>query len=106
MKNKRSLLGICIVSALACLFLTEAVAQEARKIVVLPFEVHSRANAVQIQEAIARGLTAELQKSKNIQVVDKDAVDAATAGGKPRLRVLFRIELNQLHPIRRNIGEK
>ena len=82
MKNKRSLLGICIVIALACLFLTEAVAQEARKIVVLPFEVHSRANAVQIQEAIARGLTAELQKSKNIQVVDKGAVDAATAGGK------------------------
>ena len=82
MNKKRALIGICIVVALACLFLTEAVAQDVRKIAVLPFEIHSRANEAQIREAIDKGLTAELLKSKNIQVLDKSVVDAETRGGK------------------------
>ncbi len=82
MKNKLSLIGICMVVTLACFFLTEAVAQDVRKIAVLPFEVNSRDNAAQLQEAIAKGLTAELLKSKNIQVVDKNEIDAVTAGRK------------------------
>jgi len=45
MKNKLSLIGICMVATLACFFLTEAVAQDVRKIAVLPFEVNSRDNA-------------------------------------------------------------
>ena len=66
--------------ALALFFLPGAAAQDIKKIAVFPFEVHSRANAALLQEALVKGLTSELLKSKNIQVVDKNAIEKATAG--------------------------
>ena len=68
--------------ALSLFFLPRAAAQDIKKIAVFPFEVHSRANAVLLQEALVKGLTSELLKSKNIQVVDKNAIEKITAGRK------------------------
>jgi len=68
--------------ALALFFLPGAAAQDIKKIAVFPFEVHSRANAALLQEALVKGLTSEMLKSKNIQVVDKNAIEKATVGRK------------------------
>ena len=68
--------------ALSLFFLPGAAAQDIKKIAVFPFEVHSRAHAVLLQEALVKGLTSELLKSKNIQVVDKNAIEKVTAGRK------------------------
>jgi outer membrane protein insertion porin family len=68
--------------ALSLFFLPGAAAQDIKKIAVFPFEVHSRANAALLQEALVKGLTSELLKSKNIQVVDKNAIEKVTAGRK------------------------
>ena len=68
--------------ALSLFFLPGAAAQDIKKIAVFPFEVHSRANAALLQEALVKGLTSEMLKSKNIQVVDKNAIEKVTAGRK------------------------
>ena len=71
-----------MIMALSLFFLPGAAAQDIKKIAVFPFEVHSRANAALLQEALVKGLTSELLKSKNIQVVDKNAIEKVTAGRK------------------------
>jgi outer membrane protein insertion porin family len=71
-----------MIMALALFFLPGAAAQDIKKIAVFPFEVHSRANAALLQEALVKGLTSELLKSKNIQVVDQNAIEKVTAGRK------------------------
>ncbi len=71
-----------MIIALALFFLPGAAAQDIKKIAVFPFEVHSRANAALLQEALVKGLTSELLKSKNIQVVDQNAIEKVTAGRK------------------------
>jgi outer membrane protein insertion porin family len=80
--HKLSLIVICIVFALAPFFLSSADAQEIRKIAIFPFEVHSRTHAPLLQEALSKGLTAELLKSKNIEVVERNAIAEVTAGRK------------------------
>jgi outer membrane protein insertion porin family len=46
-------------------------AQDVKKILILPFDVHSKTSAVTLQESIYRGLSSELTKSKHIQILDR-----------------------------------
>lgn len=57
-----------------------AVADELRKIVVFPFEVHSRTDAAGLQKTVDTGLPLELLKSKFIRVIDRNAVIEALQG--------------------------
>ncbi|HUH65029.1 MAG TPA: outer membrane protein assembly factor BamA [Syntrophales bacterium] len=51
----------------------EVQAEEAKKIVILPFEVHARTNATTLQEAIYKGLTTEFLKSRTMVLVDRNS---------------------------------
>ncbi len=50
-------------------------ADDVKKIIILPFEVHSKANVLIFQNAIYEGLTGQLRKVKNINILDKDVVN-------------------------------
>jgi len=57
-------------------------AEEPKTIAVLPFDVHSKANAQRLQEAIYNALSAELTRAKTIHLIDRDAVTKAVKGEK------------------------
>ena len=58
-----------------------AFAEDIKKIVLLPFDVHSMANAANLQNAIYKGISQEFAKSKNIQVIER-SVFAKSIEGK------------------------
>ena len=78
--NKKNRFIILVVVAIALCWAAESIADEIRKIAVFPFEIHTRTNAASIQEAIDKGLPAELLKSKFIEVIDRDAIISAIRG--------------------------
>lgn len=73
MINKTRLSKIALFFIL-CLWIIpqNILAQDVRKIVLLPFDVHSKANAVSLRESVYRGLSLELAKSKHIQIIDRN----------------------------------
>src|SRR5271157_5594715 len=67
-------LPIRIIILLASLLLLHhhiALAEDGKKIAILPFDVHAKANAANLQEAIYKGLSTEFAKSKSIQIIDR-----------------------------------
>jgi outer membrane protein insertion porin family len=78
--NKKNLFIILAVVAIALCWVAESIADEIRKIAIFPFEIHTRTNTAGIQEAIDKGLPAELLKSKFIEVLDRDAIMSAIRG--------------------------
>jgi outer membrane protein insertion porin family len=73
-----------VIFLLALLLLIDypnAFAEDVKKIVLLPFDVYSKANVSNLQEAIYKGISSELVKSKNIQLIEKSAL-AKTIEGK------------------------
>ena len=80
--NKNSLL-IKIIILLASLLLAHhhnALAEDLKKIAILPFEVHAQANAANLREAIYKGLSTEFAKSKSIQLIERVALAKAMEG--------------------------
>lgn len=78
--NKKNRFIILAVVAIALCWAAESIADEIRKIAIFPFEIHTRTNAASLQEAIDKGLPAELLKSKFIEVLDRDAILSAIRG--------------------------
>jgi outer membrane protein insertion porin family len=58
-----------------------ALAEDGKKIAILPFEVHAKANAANLQEDLYKGLSTEFAKSKSIQIVERGSF-AKTIEGK------------------------
>ncbi|MGZ6291051.1 MAG: hypothetical protein ACXWMK_02515, partial [Syntrophales bacterium] len=82
MNNHRLPIGIMILLASLLLLLHHhiALAEEGKKIVILPFDVHAKANAANLQEAIDKGLSTEFAKSKSIQLIDRSSFAKAIEG--------------------------
>jgi outer membrane protein insertion porin family len=78
--NKKNRFVILAVVAIALCWAAESFADEIRKVAVFPFEIHTRTNTASIQEAIDKGLPAELLKSKFIEVIDRGAILSAIRG--------------------------
>jgi outer membrane protein insertion porin family len=57
-------------------------AEDVKKIVLLPFEIYSKANVSELREAIYKGLSAELVKSKNIQLTERGTFAKSIEGKK------------------------
>jgi outer membrane protein insertion porin family len=81
--NKKNLVMLMIVFAIALCTAAPAMADDIRKIAVFPFEINSRTNAAALQDALDRGLPSELLKSKFIRLIDRDAVAGALRGKRP-----------------------
>ena len=80
--NKNSLL-IKIVFLLASLLLMHhhnALAEDLKKIAILPFEVHAQANAANLREAIYKGLSTEFARSKSFQLIERVSLAKAMEG--------------------------
>lgn len=65
-----------------CLLSGTAVAEDVKKVALVPFTIHSKDNKENLQEALLKGLTAEISKIKAIQLIDQSIVSRMT-GGKP-----------------------
>jgi TolB-like protein len=68
---------------MAALFLMDyqyAFAQDVKKIVLLPFDVYSKASALNLQETIYKGISSELVKAKNIQLIERSALAKSLEG--------------------------
>lgn len=57
-------------------------AENIKTVALFPFEVHSTSlqKAAELQEILYRGVSTELQKSKNIRLVGREHIDAGTEG--------------------------
>jgi outer membrane protein insertion porin family len=82
MINKKNLIKITLLFIL-CLWIIpqNILAQDVKKIVLLPFDVHSKANTDTLRESIYKGLSLELAKSKHVQIIDRN-VFLKTVEGK------------------------
>ena len=73
-------------SILLILFLVinhqNVLAEDVKKIALFPFEIYSKANVSELREAIYKGLSAELVKSKNIQLIERGILAKAIEGKK------------------------
>lgn len=72
-----------IVLLLASLLLIpsqQAFAENIKKIVLLPFDVHSRENAATLRDAISKGIAKEFAKSKSILLIERNAFAKAIEG--------------------------
>ncbi|HYA14206.1 MAG TPA: outer membrane protein assembly factor BamA [Syntrophales bacterium] len=57
-------------------------AEDVKKIVILPFEIYSKASVSELREAAYKGLSTELVKSKNIQLIERSTFTKAIEGKK------------------------
>ena len=55
-------------------------AEDGKKIAILPFEVHAKANTANLQEALYKGLFTEFAKSKSIHIVERSSFAKAIEG--------------------------
>jgi outer membrane protein insertion porin family len=78
--TKKSLSLICALFLFPFLASPRVFADEAKKIVLLPFQVHSKQDTVQLQKAIYEKLAGQLRSLKNTQFVDRDFVPAFSEG--------------------------
>lgn len=54
------------------IFITEAGAEDTKKICILPFEVHASADKTALQESVYKSLLAEMQREKKISLIAAD----------------------------------
>ena len=70
--NRKTLPIICSFVLFFLLLTPELFAEDVKKIALLPFQIHSKANYRYLQDAIYDSLESRLRKIKNIQVVDRE----------------------------------
>jgi len=68
---------LIIVIALSCV---NARADDTRRIVILPFDIHSKTDAEKLQNRITANLAKELLKAESIRIVNREAWTALIAG--------------------------
>jgi outer membrane protein insertion porin family len=75
----------CIATSLIMILLgpiSGTAAENIKQVALFPFEVHSTSlqKAAELQEILYQGVVTELQKSKNIRLVERERINAATEG--------------------------
>ncbi|MDP2724921.1 MAG: POTRA domain-containing protein, partial [Syntrophales bacterium] len=78
--NRKTLSIICSFALFFLLLAPELYAEDVKKIALLPFQIHSKANYRYLQDAIYDSLESRLKKIKNIQVVDREHLTGILAG--------------------------
>ena len=71
---------IILLASLLLLHHHNAFAEDGKKIAILPFEVHAKANAANLREAIYKGLSTEFAKSRSIQIIERGSFAKAIEG--------------------------
>ena len=77
-KKLNIIVGFVFVAVLAAL--NQPARAEAPKVAVLPFAVHSKANAPFLGDSLLDGLVRELKRTRGVEVVGAEAVKAVTGG--------------------------
>ena len=72
---------IFLLASLLLINCQQAFAEDVKKIVLLPFDVHSRTNAANLQNDIYKGIAQAFAKTKSIQVIER-SVFAKSIEGK------------------------
>jgi outer membrane protein insertion porin family len=67
--NKKALHGFVILFLFLCCFLTEARAEDIKKICILPFDVHASAEGGALQESVYNQLSRAFQREKKIETL-------------------------------------
>jgi outer membrane protein insertion porin family len=78
-KLKFSKIALFLILSL-CILAQNVLAQDVKKIVLLPFDIYSKTNAAFLQESIYKGLSSELTKSKYIQLIDRNLFSKTIEG--------------------------
>ncbi|HET6461381.1 MAG TPA: outer membrane protein assembly factor BamA [Syntrophales bacterium] len=82
-KNRFLIKIIVLLASLLPAHHHDALAEELQKIAIMPFEIHARENAANLQESIYKGLSMEFAKSKSIHLIERDSL--AKALGNKRI---------------------
>jgi len=81
MNKNRLLIKIIILAAsLLLVHHHDALAEDLKKIAIMPFEIHAQENAANLREAIYKGLSTEFAKSKSIQLIERVSLAKAMEG--------------------------
>lgn len=71
---------VFLLASLLLLNYQHAFAEDIKKIVLLPFDVHARTDAAKLQNAIYKGIAQEFAKTKSIQLIERDVFTKAIEG--------------------------
>jgi outer membrane protein insertion porin family len=71
---------VFLLTSLLLINCQQAFAEDIKKIVLLPFDVYSRADAANLQNAIYKGIAQEFAKSKNIQFIERSVFAKSIEG--------------------------
>ncbi len=70
---------LILIIVITC-FCNNAFAEDTKRVVILPFEIHSQTDAAQLQGQIASSLANELLKAESIRIVEKEKVEGLIKG--------------------------
>ncbi len=79
LKSGLLLLTLCLAAAVCA---PPALAQDAKKVAVFPFDVYAEKDVPALREAIERGVSAELKKRKDIVIIPADQYQSRIQGKK------------------------
>ena len=78
--SKKVISFVFLVTLLLLINYQKAFAEDVKKIALLPFDIHSKANVPKLQEAIYKGLSTELVKTKNILLIERGILAGVVEG--------------------------
>ena len=78
--SKKVISFVFLLTFLLLINYQKAFAEDVKKIALLPFDIHSKANVPKLQEAIYKGLSTELVKSKNILLIERGILAGVVEG--------------------------
>jgi outer membrane protein insertion porin family len=78
--SKKVISFVFLLTLLLLINYQKAFAEDVKKIALLPFDIHSKANVPKLQEAIYKGLSTELVKSKNILLIERGILAGVSEG--------------------------
>ncbi len=72
--------AVFLLASLLLILCQQAFAEDLKKIVLLPFDVYSRTDAENLQNAIYKGIAGELAKAKSIQLIERSVFAKSIEG--------------------------
>ena len=78
--SKKVISFVFLLTLLLLINYQKAFAEDVKKIALLPFDIHSKANVPKLQEAIYKGLSTELVKTKNILLIERGILAGVIEG--------------------------
>lgn len=78
--SKKVISFVFLLTLLLLINYQKAFAEDVKKIALLPFDIHSKANVPKLQEAIYKGLSTELVKTKNILLIERGILAGVVEG--------------------------